>query len=188
MDHQPDTNNNSATSGERGQPTRGKFCADLRRVEQDSGEQVDINKNTTTSADKDTSKMERRNASLVSSYHGNELSRKLNDKQVAQYGACSINGLQDSDDKLRPISSKSLCCPCDRVQAQRSLSTFLARNNKTDDNEELEAQKTLIQRAANAIPCFGIILALFASLFLGTAGMLVKMTHSVNGIQVAVFR
>jgi len=49
-------------------------------------------------------------------------------------------------------------------------------------------QRSLLQRAADTIPCLGILLALCASFFLGSAGMLVKMTESVNGIQVAVCR
>lgn len=49
-------------------------------------------------------------------------------------------------------------------------------------------KKTVLERAAKVIPGLGIILALCASFSLGTAGMLVKMTHSVNGIQVAVLR
>lgn len=48
--------------------------------------------------------------------------------------------------------------------------------------------RTLLERAASKIPGLGIFMALCASFFLGTAGMLVKMTQSVHGIQVAVFR
>lgn len=51
-----------------------------------------------------------------------------------------------------------------------------------------ETQTTSLERLAKRIPCLGILLALCASFFLGSAGMLVKMTHSVHGIQVAVFR
>lgn len=47
---------------------------------------------------------------------------------------------------------------------------------------------SFIERLAKLIPGLGIILALCASVFLGTAGMLVKLTTSVHGIQVAVFR
>lgn len=46
----------------------------------------------------------------------------------------------------------------------------------------------LLLRLARRIPCLGIMLALMASLFLGSAGMLVKLTRSVHGIQVAVLR
>lgn len=60
------------------------------------------------------------------------------------------------------------------------------KNNNYDD--ELKNEKTVLQRAADTVPCLGIILALCASVFLGSAGMLVKMTRSVHGIQVAVFR
>lgn len=45
-----------------------------------------------------------------------------------------------------------------------------------------------LERLASRIPCLGIILSLGASLFLGSAGMLVKMTQSVHGVQVAVLR
>lgn len=51
-----------------------------------------------------------------------------------------------------------------------------------------KAKESALERLAERVPCLGILLALAASLFLGTAGMLVKMTHSVHGIQVAVFR
>lgn len=46
----------------------------------------------------------------------------------------------------------------------------------------------LLKRAAARVPCLGIIFALMASIFLGSAGVLVKMTYSVHGVQVAVFR
>lgn len=51
-----------------------------------------------------------------------------------------------------------------------------------------EESRSILHRAAKRIPCLGILLALCASLFLSSAGMLVKMTSSVHGIQVAVFR
>lgn len=51
-----------------------------------------------------------------------------------------------------------------------------------------EQTLTLLEKIAKVVPCLGIILSLGASFFLGTAGMLVKMTSSVHGIQVAVFR
>lgn len=61
-------------------------------------------------------------------------------------------------------------------------------NNNNDYDDEFKNKKTALQRAADTIPCLGIMLALCASVFLGSAGMLVKMTRSVHGIQVAVFR
>lgn len=56
------------------------------------------------------------------------------------------------------------------------------------DGAEGEEELSALERLAKRIPCLGIMLALCASLFLGSAGMLVKMTNSVHGIQVAVFR
>lgn len=47
---------------------------------------------------------------------------------------------------------------------------------------------TLLERLARHVPGLGIIMSLCASLFLGTAGMLVKLTTSVHGIEVAVLR
>lgn len=57
-----------------------------------------------------------------------------------------------------------------------------------DGSGDNKLKKTVLQKAADTIPCLGILLALGASIFLGSAGMLVKMTRSVHGIQVAVFR
>lgn len=61
-------------------------------------------------------------------------------------------------------------------------------NEEQFDLDKVESNLSLVQRLAKRIPCFGILLSLCSSLFLGTAGMLVKLTTSVNGIQVAVFR
>lgn len=64
-----------------------------------------------------------------------------------------------------------------------------------NSSQKLEAQEhegeekaSFLLRLAKRVPCLGIIMALFASLFLGSAGMLVKMTRSVHGIQISVFR
>lgn len=67
---------------------------------------------------------------------------------------------------------------------------LLAANAKAKEAAaaSANADKRLLDKAAAKIPCLGIIMALCASLFLGTAGMLVKMTTSVHGVQVAVFR
>lgn len=54
--------------------------------------------------------------------------------------------------------------------------------------EPAKQRAPFIERLAKVVPGLGIMLALCASVFLGTAGMLVKMTTSVHGIQVAVFR
>lgn len=63
------------------------------------------------------------------------------------------------------------------------------REQTFDESKEGRGRRqTLLDKAAKAVPCLGIILSLCASIFLGTAGMLVKMTSSVHGIQVAVFR
>lgn len=61
--------------------------------------------------------------------------------------------------------------------------------NNSDTENKLDVEPlTKLERLAQRIPCLGIMLALGASIFLGSAGMLVKMTQSVHGIQVAVFR
>lgn len=71
--------------------------------------------------------------------------------------------------------------------------------NQSDDDDssmkqlaqaaaEQEEETGVLHRMAKTIPCLGIIFALCASFFLGSAGMLVKMTHSIHGIQVAVCR
>ena len=71
-----------------------------------------------------------------------------------------------------------------------SLESNLNGDGSTGGPEEEPSggKATLLERAAKVIPGLGIILALCASLSLGTAGMLVKLTHSVNGIQVAILR
>lgn len=64
-------------------------------------------------------------------------------------------------------------------------------NNETNGDEtkkETEQQLSLVERLGKRIPGFGIVLAVMASFFLGSAGLLVKLTNSVHGIQVAVFR
>lgn len=53
---------------------------------------------------------------------------------------------------------------------------------------EEKCELCFVQRLAKIIPCLGILMSLCASVFLGTAGMLVKLTESVHGIEVAVFR
>ena len=58
----------------------------------------------------------------------------------------------------------------------------------TEKKRPPSEESGLLFRLARRIPCLGIMLALMASLFLGSAGMLVKLTRSVHGIQVAVLR
>lgn len=66
------------------------------------------------------------------------------------------------------------------------------RSNTNHDDDECHCdasdKSTLLYKLAKRIPGLGIIFALCASCFLGSAGMLVKLTQSVHGIQVAVFR
>lgn len=61
-------------------------------------------------------------------------------------------------------------------------------SRRISTNSQSVDKKTILERAAKVIPGLGIMLSLCASISLGSAGMLVKMTHSVNGIQVAVLR
>lgn len=78
------------------------------------------------------------------------------------------------------------------------------RNANENDDNECGGQKSrapdkpdqadnagnsgLLFRLAERIPGLGIMLSLVASFFLGSAGMLVKLTQSVHGIQIAVLR
>uniref|UniRef100_A0A6G1S742 Solute carrier family 35 member G1 n=1 Tax=Aceria tosichella TaxID=561515 RepID=A0A6G1S742_9ACAR len=63
-----------------------------------------------------------------------------------------------------------------------------SKKDNQDDYQDEPQRSCIIQRLAKVIPCFGILLSLGASVFLGTAGMLVKLVESVHGIEVAVFR
>lgn len=62
------------------------------------------------------------------------------------------------------------------------------RGRTNENNNNNSEQNSLLFRAAKRVPGLGIMLALCASLFLGSAGMLVKLTQSVHGIQIAVLR
>lgn len=99
---------------------------------------------------------------------------------AAKYGAC----------ELRDGSLKSAALV--QVATGGGLKTNCSVDESTADEEAaLEASsepKTFILRLADRIPCLGILMAMCASFFLGSAGMLVKMTRSVHGIQVAVLR
>lgn len=57
-----------------------------------------------------------------------------------------------------------------------------------DGNNNDQAAKTKLEVLASKVPCLGIMMSLGASVFLATANVLVKLTHSVSGVQVAVFR
>lgn len=109
----------------------------------------------------------------------------VNAANPARYGSC----------ELRDGSLKS-----DTYKAAGQMATGGELKEKTnssvddstaDEEAALEAPlepKTFVLRLADRIPCLGILMALCASFFLGSAGMLVKMTRSVHGIQVAVLR
>lgn len=91
----------------------------------------------------------------------------------------SNNGQQPSDSKQQ--------------QQQQQLGSInssgkLAAELEACKQQQLDKEASLVLRLAKRIPCLGIMFALCASLFLGSAGMLVKMTSSVHGIQVAVLR
>lgn len=76
------------------------------------------------------------------------------------------------------------CEPVDNTQVKlEPIGTSSPKAQSAGD-----AQLGALEKLASRIPCFGIMLAFGASFFLGSAGMLVKMTSSVHGIQVAVFR
>lgn len=73
---------------------------------------------------------------------------------------------------------------CDEQKIDNEVS-----NKKTIELCELECKKeSQIEKLARRIPCLGIIFSLIASLTLGSAGMLVKVTHSVHGVQISMFR
>ena len=86
---------------------------------------------------------------------------------------------RQNSDKLNKLSS-----------SQHILITNDDNNNDGSDKQEQvkEESLSLVERLGKRIPGFGIILAVMASFFLGSAGLLVKLTDSVHGIQVAVFR
>lgn len=97
----------------------------------------------------------------------------INVSGKAKYGSCELRA-----DQLKPGKLSTGC-----HQAEDGQVSIV-------DSAEQRRDKELgwLQRAATRIPCLGILLALGASFFLGSAGVLVKMTTSVHGIQVAVFR
>lgn len=102
---------------------------------------------------------------------------------VAKYGACELrDGSLKSGGLVQVATGGGL----------KSEKTNCSVDESTTDEEAaLEAPpepKTFILRMAKRIPCLGILMAMCASFFLGSAGMLVKMTRSVHGIQVAVLR
>lgn len=90
-----------------------------------------------------------------------------------KYGAC---------DSRFPSRNSSL------TWSQNSKKNHASGNFDTENKLSSDEQLTKLDRLALRVPCLGIMLALGASIFLGSAGMLVKMTQSVHGIQVAVFR
>lgn len=103
-------------------------------------------------------------------------------KKPAGYGACERR-------------SKTSLLSFKRLDSNRSSSDDgkaasppgLGAGKSLAGNEE-HRKRTALERLAKLVPGLGIILALCASLFLATAGLLVKLTTSVHGIQVAVFR
>lgn len=97
------------------------------------------------------------------------------------YGACEQRRPPAHAEDGPTPSSSSACS----LSGDDSLKSLKAAATAAANNEQ---QVSLIERLAKWIPGLGIILALCASVFLGTAGMLVKLTYSVHGIQVAVFR
>lgn len=91
-------------------------------------------------------------------------------QNLVNYGSCRVD---------RPLASAN---SFEQSQKQQAA----ARNGELAGLADPELTK--LELLAAKIPCLGIMLALLASVFLGSAGMLVKMTNSVHGIQVAVFR
>ena len=117
------------------------------------------------------------------------------DKSVQQSKMDEANNDSDSmkfpckfeDHFLRanPKFKHDIDMDCSHPDKKKRGSTNMSHSSDGSDEEE---QPTILERAAKVIPGLGVILALCASFSLGTAGMLVKMTHSVNGVQVAVLR
>lgn len=109
--------------------------------------------------------------------------KSTNHNKLIGYGACDKG--KSSDGKEPPEWT--------RVEINgKTITSGGGCENGTGDTDQggqpKEAQLSKLEVLAKRIPCLGIMLALGASVFLGSAGMLVKMTTSVHGIQVAVFR
>lgn len=104
----------------------------------------------------------------------------LRQQNVNKYGACEAPKEQPQQQP-----HQQLAINCDPNEQRKTSTCSSASSRRTGASRE---RLTFLQKAARKVPGLGIMLALCASLFLGTAGMLVKMTHSVHGIQVAVLR
>ncbi|KAG9509818.1 Carbonic anhydrase 6 [Fragariocoptes setiger] len=84
----------------------------------------------------------------------------------------------------------------DDIERKECFITNASTSNRDTTNQILEQNaKTLdqtnynrLQRYGKRIPGLGIILCLISSLFFGTAGFLVKVTRSVSGVQIAIYR
>lgn len=120
----------------------------------------------------------------------------VNAANPARYGACELrNGSLKSSKQQMATGGANIDANLQYKGSLNASSTncpSLADVNSTVDEEAAldvpNEPKTFIMRMADRVPCLGILMALCASFFLGSAGMLVKMTRSVHGIQVAVLR
>lgn len=112
--------------------------------------------------------------------------------EKGQFGERSLKVVESKrDPRLSSVLSKSALMHKSwppLTASSGTQKTTTTPGNGPDEPGNKKNNKTLLERAADVIPCLGIMLALCASVFLGSAGMLVKMTQSVHGIQVAVFR
>lgn len=109
----------------------------------------------------------------------------------AKYGACdqrrrNTKGSLEAQTSQDSDNGDLENCKNNKGQAKSSKSEMVKDGG--DQDSSVDDKLTKLERLALRIPCLGIFLALGASFFLGSAGMLVKMTTSVHGIQVAVFR
>lgn len=106
-----------------------------------------------------------------------------------KYGACDFGEANLKSAELSVSTGGPKCAS--NGAAQASNRSVNENTTTTDEEAALDASdssRTFVVRMADRVPCLGILMALCASFFLGSAGMLVKMTRSVHGIQVAVLR
>lgn len=105
---------------------------------------------------------------------------------VVGYGSCWLdnNGstTTTANGKTGPLSGKLVASAKD---LELNKSGGDGGGGAGGDSQE---PPTRLERLAERIPCLGILLAFCSSIALSSAAMLVKLTTSVHGIQVAVFR
>lgn len=82
----------------------------------------------------------------------------------------------------------NICPKCKLPNKPQNTTASQDDLKKQQQSSKNESANSLLYRVSNRVPFLGILLSLMSSLTLGTAGMLVKLTTSVHGVQVAVFR